>query len=106
MVVMRTMGRVVQLGRVRRGRGHGVTWLRDVPAGQLGVDESDGTPPYEDRRGDAEIEWRLGGTGRLVVGAGPRRAGASRAVARAARALLADHVVVGHGATTAPDLPD
>ena len=83
-----------------------MTWLRDVPVGLLGVDETDGTPPYEDRRGDAEIEWRLGGTGPLTVVAGPRRAGASRAVARAARALLADHVVVGHDATTAPDLPD
>lgn len=65
-----------------------------MSARDLGVDDAEEPPAYDERRADAEVEWRLGGTGPLVVVAGPRRAGTSRAAARAARVLLGDHVVV------------
>ncbi len=83
-----------------------MTLIHEVSPGELGVDEAEGTPAYEERHGDAEIEWRLGVTAPLVVVAGPRRSGTSRAAARAARALLADHVVVGHDEAVPPPLPD
>ncbi len=80
-------------GRVRRGEA---ALVRDVGAGDLGVDEQAAPPPYVERPGDLALERGLGGDGPLVVVAGPRRAGTSRAAARVARAMLGDHVVVGH----------